>query len=226
MKEAKILFIILVVIVALAWGASYLGLTEAKMVAIGNYIVNLYEQTVDPETAPKPTLLPIFTKMEISEVEILAFDLINLEREKNGLQATKWDDKLYELSQAHTEEMADRGDLFHTPMGATYAENTWGASWGQTSRQNIAKTIVRGWMSSPLHRAWLLHKPLETSVVSVVDDDRGNFASWTFWMGEAGIGPPLINKAYNLWRQETGGKIPWLDWLDLKGYPTNTAFLD
>ena len=226
MKEAKRLFIVLLSIVAIAWVVSVCGLTEERMNALGNYIVGLYEQTINPDSAPKPILLPIFTKMEISEVERLAFDLINLEREKSGLQATKWDDRLYELSKAHTEKMADRGDLFHTPTGASYGENAWGASWGRTSRQSIAEAMVGKWMSSPLHRAWILHEPLKTSVVSVVDDGRGNFASWTFWMREAGTGPPLINKAYNLWRQETGGKIPWLDWLDSKGYPTNTAFLE
>lgn len=160
------------------------------------------------------------------ELEKETFRLINMERENAGVPPTKWDDYLYRLSKAHTEEMADRGELFHTPMGASYGENAWGASWGGISRQNLARTIVDSWMSSPLHRAWLLHAPLKTSVVSIVDDNRGQYASWTFWTGEAGTGPPLVKKAYDIWISETGGNIPWLDWLyNIKGYPDNTDWL-
>lgn len=112
------------------------------------------------------------------------------------------------------------------PMGAEIGENAWGASWGGIDTQNLAKTIVSGWMSSPLHRAWILHTPLKTSVVSIVDDNRGQYASWTFWTREAGEGPPLIKKAYNMWMAETGGRVPWLTWLyDVKGYPNNTSWL-
>ena len=160
------------------------------------------------------------------ELEEETFKLINAARENAGVPPTKWDDELYRLSKAHTEEMADRGELFHTPMGASYSENAWGASWGRISRQNLAQTIVDSCMSSPLHRAWILHAPLKTSVVSIVDDDRGQYASWTFWTGEAGTGPPLVKKAYDMWISETGGNIPWLDWLyNIKGYPDNTDWL-
>ena len=160
------------------------------------------------------------------ELEKETFRLVNAERENAGVLPTKWDDDLYRLSKAHTEEMADRGELFHTPMGASYGENAWGASWGGISRQNLARTIVDSWMSSPLHRAWLLYAPLKTSVVSIVDDNRGQYASWTFWTGEAGTGPPLVKKAYDIWISETGGNIPWLDWLyNIKGYPDNTDWL-
>lgn len=130
------------------------------------------------------------------------------------------------MSKAHTQEMADKGELFHTPMGASYGENAWGAPWGGISRQNLAQAIVNSWMSSPLHRAWILHAPLKTSVVSIVDDNRGQYASWTFWMSEAGNGPPLVKKAYDMWISETGGNVPWLDWLyNIKGYPNNTDWL-
>jgi len=168
---------------------------------------------------------------EQEEQDLLAlekepFRLVNAERENAGVPPTEWDDELYKLSKAHTEEMADRGELFHTPMGASYGENAWGAPWGGISRQNLAQTIVDSWMSSPLHRAWILHAPLKTSVVSIVDDNRGQYASWTFWTGEAGTGPPLVKKAYDMWISETGGNIPWLDWLyNIKGYPDNTDWL-
>jgi len=175
---------------------------------------------VIPKAVEPPATIPI----GISEVEKEAFDLINQARMEAGLKPTTWDDKLYKLSKAHTEDMADKGMLFHTPMGAGYGENAWGASWGRTSKSSLARTMVNGWLSSPLHKAWIMHIPLKTSVVSIVDDSRGQYASWTFYMAGDG-GPPLINKAYNMWQTETGGSIPWLDWLDVKGYPSNTEWL-
>lgn len=164
--------------------------------------------------------------LTIEEIERQAFNLINQERQKAGLTPTSWDDALYCLSKDHTEDMANKGTLFHAPVGASYAENAWGASWSAIRRENLANTMVNSWMSSPLHRAWMLHGSLRTSVVSIVDDGRGQYASWTFWMREAGQGPPLVQKAYNIWTSETGGQIPWLTWLyDVKGYPHNTDWL-
>lgn len=182
--------------------------------------------TSAPPSSPSPDQSPSPAEMSLAALEEETFNLINMERECAGVPPTEWDDELYVLSKAHTEEMANLGQLFHTPMGASYGENAWGASWGGISRQNLAQTIVDSWMSSPLHRAWILHAPLRTSVVSIVDDNRGQYASWTFWTSEAGAGPPLVKKAYDLWMSETGGAIPWLDWLyNIKGYPYNTDWL-
>jgi len=69
-------------------------------------------------------------EQDLLALEKETFRLANAERENAGVPPTKWDDELYRLSKAHTEEMADRGELFHTPMGASYGENAWGAPWG------------------------------------------------------------------------------------------------
>jgi len=184
------------------------------------------EQVSPPSKPPPPVPTPQPPNISVLELEQETFRLINNERERAGILPTRWDDKLYKLSKAHTENMANQGRLFHTPTGASYAENAWGASWGGINRVNLAKVIVDSWMSSPLHRAWILHGSLRTSVVSIVDDNRGQYASWTFWTGEAGAGPALVRKAYNLWMSETGGSIPWLKWLyEIKGYPSNTSWL-
>jgi len=179
------------------------------------------QQRSTAETTTTPARL-----LSIEEVERQAFNLINQERQKAGLTTTAWDDALYRLSKAHSEDMATKGTLFHAPVGASYAENAWGAPWGGIRRENLASAMVNSWMSSPLHRAWMLHGSLRTSVVSIVDDGRGQYASWTFWMKEAGQGPPLVQKAYSIYMSETGGRIPWLTWLyDIKGYPGNTDWL-
>jgi uncharacterized protein YkwD len=164
----------------------------------------------------------------IKDAERRAFDLINNERVIAGLSTTTWDDSLYQLSKAHTQEMADRKELFHSDVNGPIGEDAWGGTgYNQyDSADKLAQAIVGSWMSSPLHKAWLLYAPLQHSVVSIVLDADGQYASWTFWNAEAGSGPPLIQKAYDLWQSETGGSIPWLTWLyDVKGYPYNQEFL-
>ena len=105
----------------------------------------------------------------------------------NGLMPTEWDDKLYILSKTHTQAMSDKGQLFRTPMDAPYGENAWGGiGYSNYAYEELAGVIVGSWMSSPLHRAWILHGSLKTSVVSKVVTPNSQFASWTFWTGEAG----------------------------------------
>lgn len=153
------------------------------------------------------------------ELEEETFRLINVERNRAGAPSTNWDAELYKLSKAHTQEMADRGELFHTPIGVSYGENCWGGKgYYHYNEQELAKVIVDSWMSSPLHRAWLLHEPLRTSVVSIVITPDGQYASWTFWMSEVGEGPALVRELSNKWMEETGGSIPWIEWLRMKGY--------
>ena len=155
----------------------------------------------------------------LSELEREAFRLVNVERECVGVPPTQWDDELYSLSKAHTQEMAERGELFHTPIGASYGENCWGGKGYYHYRdKELARSIVDSWMSSPLHRAWLLHEPIRTSVVSIVLTPDGQYASWTFWTSEVGQGPELIRKIADEWQRETGGNTPWLEWLEMKGY--------
>ncbi len=151
--------------------------------------------------------------------ERLAFDLINERRMLNGLMPTKWNDELYKLSKAHTQAMSDRGELFHSPMDASYGENAWGGEgYIDYGYEELATVIVDSWMSSPLHRAWILHEPLQTSVVSIIVTPNSQFASWTFWTNEAGEGPELVQKIADEWRRETGESIPWIEWLYMKDY--------
>ncbi len=156
---------------------------------------------------------------EALKAERLAFDMINKIRMLNGILPTKWDDELYRLSKAHTQAMSDKGELFHTPMDAPYGENAWGGiGYSNYDYEELAEVIVNSWMSSPLHKAWILHEPLQTSVASIIITPNSQFASWTFWTGEAGEGPELVKKIADEWRRETGESIPWIEWLYMKGY--------
>lgn len=166
---------------------------------------------------PSPSPVPQPAGLSMLELEEETFRLINMERNSMGAPSTTWNAELYELSRAHTQAMAARGELFHTPIGASYAENCW-MGIGYHSDDRLPGAIVDTWMSSPLHRAWLLHEPLRASAVSIVKSSNGVYASWTFWMAEAQGGPELVREIADEWQRETGGSIPWIEWLKMKGY--------
>jgi uncharacterized protein YkwD len=190
----------------------------------GSQIADFFARTTESSptalTLSNTSASPITIEAQsIVEAEGQAFELINAQREKNGTPATVWDDGLYTLSKAHTEEMAMKGELFHSPESAPYAENCWGGHGYQGySAEELAKVIVESWMSSPLHRAWLLHTPLRHVAVSIVIDDGGQYASWTFWKDEIGLGPELVRQISQEWKTETGGSVPWIEWLYMRGY--------
>lgn len=121
------------------------------------------------------------TKMEALEREVLA--LVNQERSSRGVTSLIWDERLHEIAREHSDEMARRGELFHSSMYEPYAENCWGGGPGSLY-YNTAGDIVRGWMGSPLHRTWLLCPRLRHVSVGIVVSDEGMYASWTFWRDE------------------------------------------
>jgi uncharacterized protein YkwD len=167
------------------------------------------------ETTSGPT---VTQTLKVEEAEREAFELINAVREEAGIPPTKWDDELYKLSKKHTQEMADRGELFHTPLGAEHGENAWGGKGYYHYRyEELAKVIVGSWMSSPLHKAWLLHAPIKESVVSIVVTPNGQYASWSFWTRNLGRGPELVEKVAREWRN-SGSGLDWIPWLISKGY--------
>jgi len=179
-----------------------------------------YYPTINAELSPK-VFPPKVSTFNSTIIEEGAFYLINVVREQQGLSPTKWDDELYKLSLAHTKTMAQNKRLFHSPETVPYAENCWGGPGLYPypyTEIDIAGEMVNGWLASPLHRAWLLHEPIKTSVLSVVITPSGQYASWTFWQDEVGLGPPLIQEIYNEWQIETSGNIPWLAFLRSKGY--------
>jgi len=156
--------------------------------------------------------------LQIEEAEQEAFRLINAIREESGIPATKWDDELYKLSKQHTQDMADRGELFHTPVGSSHGENAWGGEGYYHYRYDeLAKVIVGSWVSSPLHEAWLLHAPIKESVVSIVVTPDGQYASWSFWMNTLDRGPELIETIVREW-ESSGNNLPWIEWLQMEGY--------
>ncbi len=107
-------------------------------------------------------------------------ELVNTIRKERGSPELAWDDKLYEYSLAHSNNMAKEGRMFHTDMYLPYGENAW---WGGGSSWE-AKNIVESWMTSPKHRTWLLCPNLKRIAVGIAYSNNGMYASWTFWRSE------------------------------------------
>lgn len=190
---------------------------EAKRVAeaIAMTPALIKEAPTRTETGSSPTTTQT---LKVEEAEREAFELINKVRQEAGAPPTKWNDELYKLSKAHTQDMANKGELFHTPIGATHGENAWGGrGYYHYKYEELARVIVSSWMSSPLHKAWLLHAPIQESVVSIVVTPNVQYASWSFWTTNLGRGPELVEKIAREWRS-SGSNLPWIEWLISKGY--------
>ncbi len=212
--------LVLITVIAITLIGSFAGIEPLSSYkdnlfdSITNYFEERQAISEAAEIAEAETII-----QETLKAERLTFELINKKRMLNGALPTKWDDELYRLSKAHTQAMSDRGELFHSPVDASYGENAWGGvGYSNYDYEELAEAIVNSWMSSPLHKAWILHEPLQTSVVSIIVTPNSQFASWTFWTGETGQGPELVRKIADEWRRETGESIPWINWLYMKGY--------
>ena len=121
------------------------------------------------------------SEIEALEHEVLA--LANSERLSRDIALLIWDEDLHEIAREHSEEMAIRGELFHSSMYEPYAENCWGGGPGSLY-YNTASDIVEGWMGSSLHRTWILCPHLRHIGVGIAISDNGMYASWTFWRSE------------------------------------------
>lgn len=117
---------------------------------------------------------------KLSEMEHEVLLLVNLIRADRGSSILQWDDKLYEYAKSHSEDMGKAGEMFHTDMHKSYAENAW---WGGGSSWE-AIDIVESWMTSEKHRTWLLCPNLKRVAVGIVYSNSGMYASWTFWRSE------------------------------------------
>lgn len=117
-------------------------------------------------------------------------ELVNAERENNGLSPLKWDDKLAAAAQSHCDDMVARNFFAHeNPDGKTPHERIkeTGASFMMTG-ENIAagqdspETVMMSWMNSDGHRANILN-PSYTSIGIGVTKGGGYGIYWTQCFG-------------------------------------------
>ncbi len=168
-------------------------------------------------TEAVPKTFAVSETLNVRRAEEIAFALINMYREENGVPATLWDDELYKLSKAHTQKMADKGEIFHSSSGV-FGENAWGGTgYASYNTDDLAIAIVASWSGSPLHNAWLLYTPIKESCVSIVILPNGHYASWSFWISRLRGGPDLVIKVSKEYRN-SGSNLDWISWLKSKGY--------
>ncbi len=104
---------------------------------------------------------------------------VNQDRGANGLGGLAWDDQLYKLAQAHAEEIAASGSLWHSELGGWLAL-PWMAGW-RSLGENLAQAgpganawgIEDMWMGSSPHRANILTGGFNRIGVGVKVDGAG-----------------------------------------------------
>jgi uncharacterized protein YkwD len=127
-----------------------------------------------------------------SEFEMEVLDIINAEREKNGLHPLCWNNQLFEAARGHSEEMAANSYLSHQNLdGQSPAERIADAGYdaGATG-ENIGagyptpQDIVAGWMNSAGHRANILNQAFCDAGVGYAKNQNDRYVHyWTLNLG-------------------------------------------
>ncbi|CCH33314.1 CAP domain-containing protein [Actinosynnema sp. NPDC047251] len=119
-----------------------------------------------PEPAPEP-VAPVKTEVEVAEAEV--FNLTNAERTANGCPALGVDERLDQAARGHSADMAAQNYFDHKSKdGRTFVDRIRAAGHPAPGAENIAagqrtpKSVVKGWMESPGHRANILNCKLKT----------------------------------------------------------------
>lgn len=133
-------------------------------------------QRPDPLT---PDLVPVY------EQEVLR--LVNVEREKRGLNPLKWDSELSKAARFKSEDMRDHNYFDHESPTFGSLENLLGffkISYSSAG-ENLAgglfhpEDAVEGWMNSPGHRENILNPQFTHLGVGYADGDGYFLAYWT-----------------------------------------------
>lgn len=112
--------------------------------------------------------------------------LVNIEREKNGLQPLAFDSSISNVARAKSKDMADNNYFAH--QSPTYGSAgdmlrnfgiNWSA-WGENiaSGQDTPEEVVNAWMNSEGHRANILSSNFGKIGVGYVTNSNGT-AYWT-----------------------------------------------
>jgi len=112
--------------------------------------------------------------------------LVNIEREKNGLQPLAFDSSISNVARAKSKDMADNNYFAH--QSPTYGSAgdmlrnfgiNWSA-WGENiaSGQKTPEIVVNAWMNSPGHRANILSSNFSKIGVGYVTNSNGT-PYWT-----------------------------------------------
>lgn len=137
-------------------------------------------QTPRAVPTPRPTQPPM-TDDDIIEYRREVLRLVNVEREKEGLNALVGDDKLDAAAQGHSEDMAANNFFAHDNLkGEKFSDRIKkaGASY-RCAGENIAAghrdpaDVVDAWMHSEGHRANILTPQFNKLGVGIAKDSKG-----------------------------------------------------
>jgi len=104
--------------------------------------------------------------------------LINKERKSRHIPPVKWDTYMHRLARNHSRKMEKAGRLFHSARPALAGGEN--CLMGTSS----PKAIVKGWMSSPGHRSWILDPAVKRAAVGISNRGHGRghhtYVAWSF----------------------------------------------
>ncbi|WP_019227166.1 CAP domain-containing protein [Sedimentibacter sp. B4] len=172
-----------------------LALTPVQALAFSNFnwndfdpnnfnLDNFYNfNTTEPSA--NPTADPSVVPSSSSSYEKRVADLVNVERQKNGLPALSFNTKISDVARLKSKDMADNNYFAHQSptygmagdmllkYGVTYS------AWGENiaSGQDTPEEVVSQWMGSPSHRANILSPEFIYIGVGYWTDASGK----TFW---------------------------------------------
>ena len=114
--------------------------------------------------------------MALLEIEKETFRIVNVERQKAGVQPLTWSDSIHNVARLHSKNMLLKGALYHNARGI-FSECCFG-SGNLPSYHRTAKTIVDSFMSSKTgHKEAMLADDCSVGAVGIAQDDKGFFAT-------------------------------------------------
>ena len=136
------------------------------------------EAPTQPETTP-PTQEPILgDDSSPKEIELEILRLVNIEREKEGLEPVKFAYDYYECAKVRAKEISSiltfshvrpDGRMWHSIYEDIDVPKYWQAGENLALYFQTAEEVVAGWMNSPGHRANILHADYDYLAVSVCE---------------------------------------------------------
>lgn len=117
------------------------------------------------------------TEVILNEDEILAFDLVNEYREKNGLSKLRISKELQKVAQIKANDLVDSQYFSHTSLtyGSTFDIMKEKGIKYKVSGENLAGNVssekaVEAWINSDTHRENLLDEEYQYTAMCVVED--------------------------------------------------------
>jgi uncharacterized protein YkwD len=138
-----------------------------KKIAIGIIVVGLLFGTSIANASPRSSLLRSTNRI----------------RQHHNLQRLALDRPLSQQALIHSQEMADRGELFHTAdLAGVLGDRNWSVAGENVGTGASVRAIQRAFLKSPPHRANILLKNYKHVGIGVYQDSSGIYwVTVIFW---------------------------------------------